>query len=162
MSEVTYQTTSSGLETEIAKALYRYARTVDEQRFHDWLDMFTDDCQYAVTTYENYIDQGLYLFKEDKEGMKLRAAHLLGVWQNARGKTLHTISNIDVTEASEDEARVSSYLVVYRTVADGITQLHCCGQCDDLLVRREGQWLFKQRHVVVDNNLLPYNFTELL
>ena len=94
--------------------------------------------------------------------MKARAAHLLGVWQNPRGKTLHMISNIDFEEVSEERVVVQSYLTVYRTAGDGETKLHACGRAVDCLVRDGDQWLFKEREVIVDNGLLPYNFTELL
>jgi ethylbenzene dioxygenase beta subunit len=153
----------TAIEREIEKALYRYARTLDEQRYHDWLDLFTDDAVYSVMNYENQQDQGLYLIKDGgKEALKERAAYALGFWQAPRGKTLHTVSNIEVTEATSDEARVRSCLVVFRTDADGETQLHCCGSAEDVLVRDGGRWLFKQRAVVVDNGVLPPAFTEIL
>jgi 3-phenylpropionate/cinnamic acid dioxygenase small subunit len=151
------------IERELTQALYRYARALDEQRVLDWLDMFTDDCHYGVMTYENLNDQGMYLHREEKEGMKIRAAHLLGVWQNPRGKTLHTVSNIEVEDVTGDEATVNSCLVVYRTdILTGETRLHTAARAKDVLVKRDGQWLFKDRDVVVDNSLLPPNFTELL
>ncbi len=150
------------IEWEITKLLTFYARTVDDQQYHQWLDLFSEDGIYAVMTHENYLDQGLYLHREDKEGMKARAAHLLGVWQNPRGKTLHVVSNIDFEEVSEELVVVRSYLTVYRTEKDGETKLHTCGCAVDRLVKEGDRWLFREREVTVDNSLLPYNFTELL
>jgi 3-phenylpropionate/cinnamic acid dioxygenase small subunit len=151
-----------GLKEKLEEALFNYARTVDEQRFHDWLDLFTEDATYSVMTYENQQDQGLYLVKDEgKEALKERAAYVLGFWQAPRGKMLHAISNVDVAEISATQAHVRSYLVVYRTARDGDTQLHCCGTAEDVLVREGDRWLFKQRAIVVDNGMPP-NFTELL
>src|SRR6185503_17934930 len=103
------------LEREVSQTLYRYARAIDEQRFLDWLDMFTDDGRYGVMTYENAQEQGMYLHRETKEGMKIRAAHLLGVWQNPRGKTLHSFSNIEIDDVTDDQVTVQSCFIVYRT-----------------------------------------------
>jgi 3-phenylpropionate/cinnamic acid dioxygenase small subunit len=151
------------IEREITQTLYRYARAIDEQRVHDWLDMFTDDCRYGVMTYENAQEQGMYLHREDKEGMKLRAAHLLGVWQNPRGKTLHAFSNIEIDDIDGDRATVRSNFIVYRTeIFTGETRFHSCGSAKDVLVKQDGQWFFQDRDVTVDNSLLPPNFTELL
>src|SRR5688572_22163741 len=124
-------------EYEVNQLLLTYARTVDEQRFVEWLDLFTDDCTYSVITYENAQDQGMYLFMDDKEGMKLRAAQLLGIWQAPRGKTLHVISNVEFGEVSEaGEVAVTTYLVVYRTAADGDTKLHSAGKTENVVVRQ--------------------------
>ena len=151
------------LEREVSQTLYRYARAIDEQRVHDWLDMFSDDGRYGVMTYENAQEQGMYLHREDKEGMKIRAAHLLGVWQNPRGKTLHSFSNIEVEAVDGDQVNVQSCFIVYRTdMMTGETQFHSCGRARDVLVKQDGRWLFRDRDVTVDNSLLPPNFTELL
>ncbi len=151
------------LQQQIERALFNYARTIDEQRFRDWVELFTEDGVYSVMTQENQQDQGLYLvMDEGREALKERAAYALGFWQAPRGKMLHTISNIDVEPRSGGEVSVRSYLVAYRTEAAGDTQLHCCGTADDVLVLQGGRWLFKRRAVVVDNGILPPNFTELL
>ena len=151
------------IDQAVRDLLYHYARTVDEQRFHDWLDLFTEDGSYSVMTYENRRDQCLYLLKDDGlEARKERVAYLMGYWQNARGKTLHTIANIVCHPLAEDEVRSRSYLVVYRTGEDGVPQLYACGESEDTLVKQGERWLFRERRVTVDNELLPPNFTELL
>ena len=40
--------------------------------------------------------------------------------------------------------------------------LHAAGRYIDHFDRKDGAWLFKSRLVVVDSNLLPPEFTELL
>ena len=151
------------LKSEIEKALFNYARTLDEQRFHDWIELFTEDGTYSVMTYDNQQDQGLYLLQDEgREALKERAAYALGFWQAPRGKMLHAISNIDAEVVSAGEVSVRSYLIVYRTEREADSQFHTCGSADDVLVNQDGRWLFKRRAVVVDNGILPPNFTELL
>ena len=149
-------------EDQIKNLLYDYARIVDQQRFYEWLDLFTDDGTYSAITYENFQEQGLYLFKDDgKEAMKERVTFLMGFWQVGRGKTLHAVSNIQAS-IHDDEATANSYFVIYRTGDDGVTQFHACGEYEDQLVRRDERWLFQQRKVIVDNGVLPSHFTDLL
>ena len=151
------------VEDQIQNLLFSYARIADQQRFLEWLDLFTEDASYSAITYENLHDQGLYLFKDDgKEAMKERVTFLMGFWQVGRGKTLHMVSNIQVSDIQENGAKARSYFVIYRTGDDGVTQFHACGEYDDTLVRQDGRWLFQQRKVIVDNGVLPSHFTDLL
>lgn len=148
---------------QIEKLLRTYARLLDERRFAEWVDVFTEDGAYLAVTHENLQDQGLLLFKDDgREALKERAAFVMGYYQSERCKTLHVVSNIEVGAASDNEATCSSYFVVYRTAADGLPRLYSCGEYRDRLVRKNGRWLFRERLVVVDNGTLPENFTELL
>jgi 3-phenylpropionate/cinnamic acid dioxygenase small subunit len=149
--------------SEIEKLFRAYARLLDQRRFAEWTDLFTEDGAYLVVTYENLQDQGLLLFKDDgREALKERAAFALGYYQSERCKTLHVVSNVEVDDASGNETICNSYFVVYRTPADGLPQLYSCGEYRDRLVKKTGRWMFRERLVVVDNETLPENFTELL
>ena len=129
---------------------------MDHQRFHEWMDLFTEDGSYSAITYDNNQESGLYLFKDDgRESLKERVTFLMGFWQVGRGKTLHTVSNIRITPLDEDETTGSSYFVIYRTGDDGVTRFHACGEYEDHLVRHEGRWRFQKRKAIVDNGVLP-------
>src|SRR5262249_35581576 len=66
------------VEAEIRSALHHYARTIDQKRYYDWLNLFTDDGSYAVITYENLQDQGLYLYKDDgRAALEERVVYLV-------------------------------------------------------------------------------------
>ncbi|RMG44976.1 MAG: hypothetical protein D6723_18805 [Acidobacteria bacterium] len=151
------------VEKEIEDLLYEYARLIDEQRYYDWIDLFTEDGSYSAITVENLKDQGLFLFKDDgKEALKERIAYLMGYWQVPRSPTLHLVSNLTVNQLKESEAKCRSYYHIYRIGEDGVPQFYSCGVYEDLLVKHDGRWRFRQRKVIVYNNTLPPNFTELL
>ena len=38
---------------EVEQFLYREARLLDERRFHEWLELFTDDVRYWMVTRSN-------------------------------------------------------------------------------------------------------------
>ena len=56
------------LQQEAERFLYNEAWLLDEQRFHDWLDLLTDDIRYVMPTFESvqgrarpYEDEDVYL-----------------------------------------------------------------------------------------------------
>jgi 3-phenylpropionate/cinnamic acid dioxygenase small subunit len=151
------------IEKAIIALLHQAARLADERRFEDWVRLFAEDGSYSAITYENFHDQGLYLFKDDGiEALKERAIFLTGFWKVPRGKTLHTISNIQIGQCDADSATALSYFTLFRTGDMEHSELHACGEYQDEFVRNDNQWLFKQRRVIVDSNVLPSGFTELL
>lgn len=151
------------VEDQIRDLMYECARLVDRQQFLEWMDLFVEDGVYSAITYENLHDQGLYLFYDDgREAFKERVAYLRGFWQVARGKTIHQVSNIEITGLKEDEAKARSYFVIFRTGTSGVSEFHACGEYEDEVVKRDGRWLFRRRNAIVDTAVLPSHFTDLL
>jgi 3-phenylpropionate/cinnamic acid dioxygenase small subunit len=156
-------TATAAVERTVTALIHRAARLADEQDYRAWVKLFTDDAVYAAITRENLQSQGLYLYYDEGiHAIKERAAYLEGGWQVPRGRTLHAVSNIDFLEASDSAASVLSYFVIYRTGDREHSKLHACGEYRDAFVRVERQWLFRSRIAVVDSQVLPPAFTELL
>ncbi|HXV30377.1 MAG TPA: nuclear transport factor 2 family protein [Sinorhizobium sp.] len=152
------------VEREIEALIRLAARCADEQRFLDWMDLFTDDGRYGAITHENFLSTGLHLFKDyGKRALHERVSFLMGLWQVPRAKTLHLVTNTEVElEAAGDQAAAVSNFLMTRTADMEHAKLHACGKYLDRFEKRDGRWLFSERIVVVDSNLLPAEFTELL
>jgi len=149
------------VEKGVVSLIHRTARLSDEKRYLEWRALFTEDGEYSVITHENYTYKGLRLFRDvGQSALHERVAFLMGVLQTPRGKTVHLVSNIEVTIGDTVSAR-SNFLVT-RTSELEHTVLHAAGIYLDEFERRDGTWLFKSRLVIVDSNLLPAAFTELL
>jgi 3-phenylpropionate/cinnamic acid dioxygenase small subunit len=68
---------------EVEQFLYREARLLDERRFHEWLDLLTDDVRYRMATRGNHyprsskaiaiLDATRYV-EEDVEGTNSRSS----------------------------------------------------------------------------------------
>lgn len=151
-------------EREILALIRRAARCADEQRFLDWMDLFTDDGRYGAITHENFGATGLHLFKDyGKRALHERVSFLMGLWQVPRAKTLHLVTNTEVeVDASGQKASAVSNFLMTRTADMEHAKLHACGRYLDKFEKADGRWLFSERIVVVDSNLLPAEFTELL
>jgi 3-phenylpropionate/cinnamic acid dioxygenase small subunit len=150
-------------ERELTDLIQRAARLTDQRRFREWVDLFARDGVYCAITLANLNGKGLYLYYDaGYHAIQERAAYLDGVWRVPRGKTLHTVSNIEFDEITPAAAAGSSYFVIYRTGEQQHSRLHACGEYRDRYVRVDGRWRFAERTVVLDTDLLPAEFTELL
>jgi 3-phenylpropionate/cinnamic acid dioxygenase small subunit len=151
-------------ERSIVSLIHRAARLSDEQRYLDWMELFTSDGEYSAITNENLAYKGLRLFRDvGKSALHERVAFLMGLLQVPRGKTLHLVSNIEVSDGeAANTARAMSHFIVTRTADMEHSVLHAAGRYLDRFERKDDAWLFKERLVVVDSNLLPPEFTELL
>lgn len=151
-------------ERAVIALIYRAARLSDEQRYLEWMDLFADDGEYSAITNENQSYQGLRLFRDvGKTALHERVAFLMGLIQAPRGKTLHLVSNIEIEDGERpDTAVATSNFIMTRTGELEDTRLHAAGRYRDRFERQGDRWLFKERLVIVDSNLLPPTFTELL
>lgn len=63
---------------ELAELVYREARLIDEKRFEEWYDLFTDDARYwmPLTRGQPEGETHTSLFCEDKLLLKVRIARL--------------------------------------------------------------------------------------
>ncbi|HEX3918090.1 MAG TPA: aromatic-ring-hydroxylating dioxygenase subunit beta [Caulobacteraceae bacterium] len=157
---------SVDIETEraLTALIYRAARLADERKYLDWMELFTEGAEYSAITLENLTYKGLRLFRDvGKTALYERVAWLMGMWQVPRAKTLHMVSNIEF-EAGEtpNSVKAISNFLMTRTADLEHTVLHAAGRYADRFEREGGQWRFADRLVIVDSNLLPPEFTELL
>ena len=154
----------AALEREILGLIKRAARFVDDQLYMDWLDLFCDEGVYGAITQENYTSTGLHLYKDyGKATIHERIGFLKGLWQTPRAKSLHLVTNTEAyVDVSGTKAYARSNFLMTRTGELQHAKLHACGVYNDKFVLQDGAWLFSERLVVVDSNMLPSEFTELL
>ncbi len=152
------------VEKGVVSLIHRAARLSDERRYLEWRELFTQDGEYSAITHENHAYKGLRLFRDvGQAALHERVAFLMGVLQTPRGKTVHLVSNIEVIAGeTPDTASARSSFLITRTAEMEHTILHAAGIYLDAFERHDGKWLFKSRLVIVDSNLLPAAFTELL
>jgi salicylate 5-hydroxylase small subunit len=151
-------------ERAVVALINRAARLSDEQDFLGWMDLFAADGEYSAITDENLRLKGLRLFRDvGRTALHERVAFLMGLLQVPRGKTVHLVSNIEVSDGADaDAASAVSNFIIARTGELEHTKLHAAGRYLDRFERGEDGWRFKSRLVVVDSNMLPPHFTELL
>ena len=168
---------------DVEQFLYREARLLDERRFHEWLELFTDDVRYwmagrstryprsskAITILDPErrqeadlaIEDELAVLDETKATLGGRIARLdtgMAWGEDPPSRTRHIITNIEV-EAGDtaSELKVYANFLVYRTRAETEQDFYL-GARQDVLRRLDGAWKIALRKLVLDQNvLLPKN-----
>jgi 3-phenylpropionate/cinnamic acid dioxygenase small subunit len=163
---------------EVEQFLYREARLLDERRFREWLDLFTDDVRYwmgarsnryprtskaiSILSPNRYVeddhtrDDELSIFDESKETLSGRVARLetgLAWAEDPPSRTRHLITNIEVAGDAGAELTVHSNFIVYRSRAETEQDFYV-GARQDLLRRIDGGLKISRRKMTLDQNVL--------
>jgi 3-phenylpropionate/cinnamic acid dioxygenase small subunit len=164
---------------EIEQFLYREARLLDERRFPEWLELFTEDVRYWMASRPNrypksskaiaildpyrYVEDDLAaenelaILDETKETLIARVARLgtgMAWAEDPPSRTRHLITNVEVEPGgSEAGLIVYSNFIVYRSRAETEQDFYV-GARQDLLRRVPGGWKIASRKLILDQNVL--------
>jgi len=150
-------TSAAELHFELGLLNTEYGHALDNERYDDWLDLFTEDCLYRVVPRENHL-LGLpiaLIHCESKGMLKDRVAAARDSTM-AEPRTLrHLIGNIRVLEASSAEVRAEANVLIVQTMINRMTEIVLSGFYLDRLVRADGRLLFRERLCIYDSLLIP-------
>ena len=163
---------------EVEQFLYREARLLDERRFREWLDLFTDDVRYwmgarsnryprtskaiAILSPNRYVEDDktradeLSILDETKETLSARVARLetgMAWAEDPPSRTRHMIGNIELAGEPGPELTVYSNFIVYRSRAESEEDFYV-GARQDLLRRVDGALKIASRKMTLDQNVL--------
>jgi hypothetical protein len=96
-----------------------------------------------------------------REALKERAAYLEGYFQFTRKKTTRLVTNTRVSQHDRAIVANSKFLLL-RTDRSGRTGLHAAGAFSDRIVNTGDGLRFAAHNVIVDADVLPSDFTDLL
>jgi 3-phenylpropionate/cinnamic acid dioxygenase small subunit len=164
---------------EVEQFLYREARLLDERRFHEWLQLLTDDVRYwmgsrsnrypksskaiAILDPDRYVEDDLTkadelaILDEDMASLTSRVARLdtgMAWAEDPPSRTRHLITNIEVEPGDAvAEVKVYSNFMVYRSRAETEQDFYV-GARRDVLRRMAGAWKIAGRKITLDQNVL--------
>ena len=163
---------------EVEQFLYREARLLDERRFREWVELFTDDVRYwmgaranryprtskaiSILSPNRYVEDDktredeLSIFDETKETLSGRVARLetgMAWAEDPPSRTRHLITNIEVAAETGPELTVHSNFIVYRSRAETEQDFYV-GARQDLLRRGDGGLKIARRKMTLDQNVL--------
>jgi len=167
------------LSREIERFLFREARLLDERRFHEWLELLTDDVHYwmgsrsnrypksskaiAILDPDRYVEDDLTkenelaILDEDKASLAGRVARLdtgMAWAEDPPSRSRHLITNIEVEPGdTAQEVKAYSNFLVYRSRAETEQDFYV-GARRDVLRRVAGAWKIAGRKVILDQNVL--------
>ncbi|MDR7094045.1 aromatic-ring-hydroxylating dioxygenase subunit beta [Hydrogenophaga laconesensis] len=140
----------------IVELLTLCADGLDDQRFDEWPDHFTDDANYRVTTAEN-LQKGYPVGLIDCIGKPMMVDRLFGL-KSANvfepHAYRHILSHPLVRQTGDATWRVKTSFLLARTMAARDARLFLCGHYDDVVVRTDEGMRFASRQVVLDASLI--------
>jgi anthranilate 1,2-dioxygenase small subunit len=147
------------LHHEIETFNAAYAATLDELRLMEWVEMFTDDALYVVTSRENFernLPVGL-IYCENKGMIRDRAFALKETAMFAPRYLRHMISNLRVDAPESDGTIVAraNYAVLQVLFDRPDATLHQVGTYHDKFRRSPGGLKLAERRCIYDNLLVP-------
>jgi 3-phenylpropionate/cinnamic acid dioxygenase small subunit len=151
---------------ELMQFYIREAWLLDERRFKEWLDLFTDDVLYFMPRRKNVHRReaereltplgDLAILEEDKRYLEMRVARLdtgMAWAEDPPSRTRHLVGNLETTPLENGEVEARTAFFVYRSHLETDAQL-LSGCREDRLRQVAGIWKVARRTIVLDANVL--------
>ena len=108
---------SGDLQIRVEQFLYHEARLMDEQRYDEWLSLWTDDALYFVPVNDEGIDpkRHVTLIYDDRRRLEDRITQLKSQvhWsQEPRSRMRRVVSNVEVSETGSEVTSESNFVLV--------------------------------------------------
>lgn len=157
---------SQSLWFELMQFYIREAWLLDERKFKEWVDIFTDDVLYYMPRRKNVLRRELHrevtplgdlaILEEDKRYLEMRVARLetgMAWAEDPPSRTRHLIGNLEATPQANGEVSARTAFLVYRSHLETDSQL-LSGSREDVLRKVDGRWKVARRTIVLDANVL--------
>jgi 3-phenylpropionate/cinnamic acid dioxygenase small subunit len=153
----------SELFETVSDLLYREAAFIDEQRWLEWLDLFTEDVQYWIPCWD---DDGRptsdpqsevsLIYYDSRKGLEDRVARIrsgLSAASVSMPRTCHQVTNVRVKKADGDLLEVASTWAAY-SFHGGETKIFY-GFYDYQLRRVDSAWRISAKKITILNDVIP-------
>ncbi|WP_180684060.1 aromatic-ring-hydroxylating dioxygenase subunit beta [Tepidicella baoligensis] len=133
-----------------------YADAIDSDDLERWPSFFTAECNYRVTSIENYragLAAGL-VWADTRDMLTDRVSALREANIYERHTYRHLIGIPLITEASDSTAQARTPFMVARIMHTGETDVFATGVYLDRFIRQDGQLLLSERIAVCDSSVV--------
>lgn len=144
---------------EVERLFVREAALLDQWKLKEWLECcMAEDAQYLVPSLDSPDADhrtSLFLVADTPEALRSRVNQLLGrtAWaENPRSRTRRLVSNFDILEAGDTQAKVTANFAVWRFL-HGATDVYV-GRYVHVLRRVGVEWRIGERRTILDMEAL--------
>lgn len=157
------------IRAEIEQFYFYEAELLDDRRWNDWQQLWTDDAHYWMPTrtnrssremkYEFSAPNELAHFDDNKTTLEWRTAQLAtGMhWaEDPPSRTRHVVSNIRVrpSDVVDNEYETRSNFICYRNRMEDEVDLWAGERHDVLRHLADGIWAVSRRKILLDQNVV--------
>ena len=147
----------TSLRLDLSELYADYASCIDQSRFQDWPEFFTEECRYRVVARENY-DEGLPLSVIDlksRGALKDRVYGMEDTVFHAPYYQRHVIGPMRILGREGDEISTEANYLVVRTKRDLKSDVYNTGRYLDTIVTDGDRLRFREKICVYDSELIP-------
>jgi 3-phenylpropionate/cinnamic acid dioxygenase small subunit len=151
---------------ELMQFYIHEAWLLDERKFDDWLELFTDDVFYFMPRRRNVHRKDLAqeltevgdlaIFEDDKTYLRMRVERLQTgmAWaEDPPSRTRHLVGNLVVEPLPDGEVQAKTAFILYRSHHETEENIFA-GSREDVLRQVAGQWKIARRVIVLDANVI--------
>ena len=151
---------------ELMQFYIREAWLLDDRKFRDWLELFTEDVLYFMPRRKNVPRReahrevtplgDLAVFEDDKRYLEMRVARLetgMAWAEDPPSRTRHLIGNLVVQPLENGEVEAKTAFFIYRSHLETDQQLFA-GSRDDVLTSGQRRLESVQTFILLDANVL--------
>lgn len=145
------------LRSELEELYADYTGCLDEDRFEDWPEFFTEDCVYKIVPREN-VERGLPLatwLSEGRVGLLDRVVAIRKTLMFAPRYMRRMVSGIRILGWQDGALSVRANYLALETLTDDTTRVFNAGQYRDKLVVVGDRLRFAEKVCVFDTLLIP-------
>lgn len=149
--------TSRDPRLELADLYAAYADCLDQARFDEWPDLFTEECRYRVIPRENH-EKGLALCTIDlrsRGALKDRVYAVQSTLFHAPYYQRHIIGQVRIAHNDADAIVAQANYLVIRTKRDLPSEVFNAGRYIDRVVPTPAGLRFAEKLCVFDSELVP-------
>lgn len=157
---------TAALRAAGVELLEREAICLDEQRWDDWLALFTTDCEYWIPTWRH--DETLtadprkelsHIYYASRAGLEDRIVRIRSGRSPASmplPRTTHILGNVRLLDVAPPERlRLRSSWITHVFFTRSRQTHAFFGHSEHDLVLREEQWLIARKKIVLQNDYIP-------
>jgi 3-phenylpropionate/cinnamic acid dioxygenase small subunit len=159
------------LQYSAAQFYFREARLLDDRKFKEWVELFTDDARYVMPSRWNRSKReaaqelsapnAVCHFDDDKSALRARVHRLesgMGWADEPASRTRHLIGNVEVLReiSSANEIEVVSSFFLYRSRGEHDQNIFA-GQRTDRLRASGAGFRIAHRRVLIDQSVILSN-----
>jgi anthranilate 1,2-dioxygenase small subunit len=131
-----------------------YANCIDEERYQEWPEFFTEQCLYRIISRDNH-RKGMtfgFIFCDSRGMVRDRIASMKSANIFEPHTYRHILSRSAVSDGGDGTLIAKTSYIVARIMRDGAHELFSTGTYQDRIVNENGRLLFKERIVVTDSS----------
>src|SRR5262250_1937383 len=154
-------TPRQALRLDLMSFYIREAWLLDERKFTEWLDLFTEDVLYFMPRRKNVLRReshrevtplgDLAILEEDKRYLEMRVARLetgMAWAEDPPSRTRHLIGNLVVDPREGGLVHAKTAFIAYRSHLETDQQIFA-GSREDVLRPADGSWKIARRTILL-------------